>query len=206
MWDNVLSKMPIFYQDTDSAVAYMSDINYLKNENPRLFGNNFGQMKNDLIDPKTGIEKKCNMMIVPGPKCYGMWYDNGKGFINEIKARCRGINRKRDLWFSGIVPLEALEVKKIFINKAEPADDILNYIKKKSGEFELLTKVGGYNKGDIVIGNSVLSFDFFKALSDGVRITIVSGAMRRGVKISIEGDYIGSYRFEIKWVDMVKHM
>ncbi|KAJ2618561.1 hypothetical protein GGI26_006499 [Coemansia sp. RSA 1358] len=102
MYDTVLSKVDpdqLFGMDTDSAFITQRQYRKLLAEYPKIFGEDFGQFKEEILDlVKDDEEGPFGIFIAP--KCY-CFYATNKNTRQErfIKARFKGVNTERDrIW------------------------------------------------------------------------------------------------------------
>jgi len=98
MYNTILSKVnkkEIYGTDTDSAFitydAYLS----LKNSYSNIFGNDFGQFKEEILDLIEPGEKGPYGVFV-APKCYCFYKIGQDGEEQIIKARFKGVNVNKD--------------------------------------------------------------------------------------------------------------
>lgn len=118
MYDMVLSKVDksqIFGMDTDSAFVTLSQYKILKQKYPFMFGDNFGQFKEEVLELLTPYENGPYGIFV-SPKCYCFYAVDKKNNKKErfIKARFKGININRDkVWNSSLFSFEKLKAEDI---------------------------------------------------------------------------------------------
>jgi hypothetical protein len=96
MYDSVISKVPVYGMDTDSAFIKSCDLDVINN----LIGEEFGEFT---------IESKNHDAILVAPKCYVFHNDD-----DIIKTRFKGVNLKKDK----VVPKDMLhELEKYTLNQ-----------------------------------------------------------------------------------------
>jgi len=86
MYDNILSKHPVYYMDTDSCLMSTNTYNQI---DKNLFGGEFGQLSDDV-----GIN--FNTAYIVAPKTYGLFNDD-----KVVKTRAKGVNVNSDKYAIG---------------------------------------------------------------------------------------------------------
>ncbi|PIA12579.1 hypothetical protein COEREDRAFT_95001 [Coemansia reversa NRRL 1564] len=102
MYNTILSKVDynqLYGMDTDSAFITIKQYLHLRENHPRLFGNEFGQFKEEVIELlNEGEEGPFGIFVAPKCYCFYAIHTNSKK-ERLIKARFKGININRDrIW------------------------------------------------------------------------------------------------------------
>ncbi|KAJ1985981.1 hypothetical protein EDC05_006455 [Coemansia umbellata] len=126
MYDTILSKVDstnLFGMDTDSAFITQTQYHELLNKYPEIFGNDFGQFKEEILD-LVNEDEDGPFGIFVAPKCY-CFYARNKTTAEErfIKARFKGVNTDRDrIWDTSLNfnKLTAREIHELYFGAILP--------------------------------------------------------------------------------------
>ncbi|KAJ2085162.1 hypothetical protein IW138_006465 [Coemansia sp. RSA 986] len=131
MYDTILSKVKpskLFGMDTDSAFITVGQYNELFKKYPEIFGNEFGQFKEEIIELVDSKNEDGPFGIFVAPKCYCFYGRNKKtGKERFVKARFKGINIDRDrIWDTSVDynKLTASEVHDLYYQETLPKIDV----------------------------------------------------------------------------------
>ncbi|KAJ2618585.1 hypothetical protein GGI26_006486 [Coemansia sp. RSA 1358] len=113
----------LFGMDTDSAFITQTQYHELLNKYPEIFGNDFGQFKEEILD-LVNEDEDGPFGIFVAPKCY-CFYARNKTTAEErfIKARFKGVNTDRDrIWDTSLNfnKLTAREIHELYFGAILP--------------------------------------------------------------------------------------
>ncbi|KAJ2210172.1 hypothetical protein EV179_006406, partial [Coemansia sp. RSA 487] len=117
MYDMILSKVDpnrLFGMDTDSAFITVGQYNELVEKYPGIFGDDFGQFKEEVLELVDSNNEDGPFGIFVAPKCY-CFYARDKTSRHErfIKARFKGINIDRDRIWDTSVDYNTLDARQV---------------------------------------------------------------------------------------------
>ncbi|KAJ1764799.1 hypothetical protein LPJ74_006569 [Coemansia sp. RSA 1843] len=117
MYDTILSKVnpsKLFGMDTDSAFITVGQYHELVEKYPGIFGNDFGQFKEEVLELVDIKNEDGPFGIFVAPKCYCFYArDKKTGEERFIKARFKGINIDRDRIWDGRVDYNKLAANQV---------------------------------------------------------------------------------------------
>ncbi|KAJ2561931.1 hypothetical protein IW140_006512 [Coemansia sp. RSA 1813] len=131
MYDTILSRVDpskLFGMDTDSAFITVGQYNELFKKYPEIFGEGFGQFKEEIIELVDSKNEDGPFGIFVAPKCYCFYGRNKKtGKERFVKARFKGINIDRDrIWDTSVDynKLTASEIHDLYYQETLPKIDV----------------------------------------------------------------------------------
>jgi len=89
MYNNILSRVPTYYMDTDSALMNGNSWDKLTD----IMGSGLGELSDDMSKNSAPIDRAHIVM----PKTYGLYAADG----TTLKVRAKGIRHSRDKWIGG---------------------------------------------------------------------------------------------------------
>ncbi|KAJ2085193.1 hypothetical protein IW138_006455 [Coemansia sp. RSA 986] len=117
MYDTILSKVDpskLFGMDTDSAFITVGQYNELVDKYPGIFGDDFGQFKEEIFELVDRNNEDGPFGIFVAPKCYCFYGRNKKtGKERFVKARFKGINIDRDRIWGTSMDYNTLDARQV---------------------------------------------------------------------------------------------
>jgi len=104
MYEKIISRCDVLYQDTDSALVRRSEYRLLREKFPEYFEDGFGTFCDDLKG------KQFDKIIIIAKKCYALFMtdvdENGTTYNRPVKTIFKGVNMEKAVYWLGDIESE----------------------------------------------------------------------------------------------------